>query len=91
MNHQWYYAKNNQQSGPVTTEELKGLLANGTLDESKDLVWREGMPNWVAADQVPDLSLTNPAASATAVGPEPAAAQPSFAAPSQTASRRAAC
>jgi hypothetical protein len=48
MASEWYYAKNDEQKGPVTFEALKGLAADGTL-RPKDLVWKAGMPDWVPA------------------------------------------
>lgn len=45
---QWYYAKNNQQQGPVSEEQLKQLVASGELQPS-DLVWTEGMSQWAEA------------------------------------------
>ncbi len=42
---QIYLARNNQQAGPYTLEQLNQMLATGQvlLD---DLVWHEGMPEW---------------------------------------------
>lgn len=41
----WYYAINNERKGPVTSEQLAKLVAEGTVDgETK--VWRQGMPDW---------------------------------------------
>ena len=50
----WYYAKNNQQLGPVPEDELRRLLSTGALSPN-DLVWREGMANWLPASSVPEL------------------------------------
>lgn len=41
----WYYADGGQQRGPVTDDELSGLVAAGTITQDT-LVWREGMPGW---------------------------------------------
>ncbi|GAB6165021.1 hypothetical protein JCM19992_10210 [Thermostilla marina] len=41
----WYYAKNQQRFGPVSEEEIRRMVADGTLSGT-DLVWREGMPQW---------------------------------------------
>jgi hypothetical protein len=51
---QWYYSRGGQQAGPVTVEELRGLLTNGQVAPT-DLVWTEGMANWQPAGQVPAL------------------------------------
>lgn len=50
----WYYGQNNQQKGPVSEEELKGLLASGALSMSS-LVWTKGMPGWTAAKDLPNF------------------------------------
>ena len=51
----WFYAQNNQQSGPVTIEALINMLQQGHVQPT-DLVWREGMANWQSAGTVPELS-----------------------------------
>jgi uncharacterized RDD family membrane protein YckC len=56
----WFYAKNNQQNGPVTIEALVSMLQQGHVQPS-DLVWREGMGNWQPAGMVPELATVMPA------------------------------
>lgn len=49
----WYLFHNNRNLGPLTWEELcshPGILPD-------DLVWNKEMPDWIRADQVPDLPL----------------------------------
>lgn len=50
----WYYAVNGQQNGPVSDEALVALIRSGQL-RAGDLVWREGMPQWLPAASVPQL------------------------------------
>ena len=50
----WYYAKDNRQLGPVSSTELKQLAESEEL-VAGDLVWREGMVEWIAADKVKGL------------------------------------
>jgi hypothetical protein len=50
----WYYARNDQQFGPVGSSELKHLAQTGGL-ASDDLVWRDGMPAWVPASSIKGL------------------------------------
>jgi hypothetical protein len=50
----WYYAKGNRQLGPVSSTELKQLSESGRLVPD-DLVWREGMVEWIAAGKVKGL------------------------------------
>jgi hypothetical protein len=47
---EWYYTKNNQQMGPVSWDELKQLADSGVLKPS-DMVWKEGLVNWVKAEK----------------------------------------
>jgi hypothetical protein len=54
---QWFYTKNGQQVGPVDEAELRNLLSSGQV-ASSELVWKDGMANWVAASTVPELADT---------------------------------
>ena len=54
MANQWYYARNNQQAGPVTFEQLQHLAVTGGLIGT-DLVWTEGMSAWTPAATTPGL------------------------------------
>ena len=54
---QWYYSKNGTQLGPVPQDELVAKLAGGEV-ASTDLVWREGMADWLPAGQQRELSNT---------------------------------
>jgi len=51
---QWYYSKNGVQLGPVGMAELRAKLATGEVSPA-ELVWRDGMADWVPASQVPEL------------------------------------
>jgi hypothetical protein len=51
---QWYYSKGGEQKGPVEQQELQRLLSTGEVQPT-DLVWRDGLANWQAASQVPEL------------------------------------
>jgi len=42
----WYYAVGSQQQGPVTEDQLQGLIKDGVVT-GDTLVWREGMANWL--------------------------------------------
>jgi TM2 domain-containing membrane protein YozV len=54
MSANWYYSKNNEREGPVTPAKLKKLASEGWLTPD-DLVWKEGMPNWLPARKVRGL------------------------------------
>jgi len=51
---QWYYGLGDKQLGPETFTHLVELVRSGTLTD-EDLVWKEGMPDWVNVSEVPDL------------------------------------
>lgn len=48
----WYYAKDGEQHGPVTLKNLRVLASQGIVDAS-DLVWTDGMSEWLPAIQTP--------------------------------------
>src|SRR5688572_23540857 len=50
MTAQWYYSSNNEQRGPVSWAKLRELASIGMLKPS-DLVWTDGMDEWVKARQ----------------------------------------
>jgi uncharacterized RDD family membrane protein YckC len=64
---QWYYAQQGQQRGPVSLEELRGMICAGQITRV-NLVWREGMADWVQAGFVAELKDAPAAATA---GPAP--------------------
>ncbi len=71
---QWYYSKNGTQLGPVEQSELVAKLSSGEVAPS-DLVWREGMLDWLPSGQVAELrSLLAP----TGYPPPPAMGQGAF-------------
>jgi hypothetical protein len=79
---EWYYARDNQRLGPVSTEQLKQLASSGQLGQT-DLVWKDGMGNWAAANTVPGLAgFFTPFAPAPA--PAPAPRQAAVAAPARS-------
>jgi len=51
----FFIAVNGEQSGPHTLEALRGRVTDGTLTR-ETLAWREGMPGWTAAGEVPELA-----------------------------------
>lgn len=44
----WYYTRGGKQMDPVSMAELRQLAAQGYL-KPNDMVWREGMPQWILA------------------------------------------
>ena len=54
MSKEWYYAKGDQKHGPITSERFRALAKCGAL-EPTDLVWTEGMTDWMKATVVNGL------------------------------------
>ncbi len=53
---QWYYSKAGVQQGPVPESELKAKLASGEVTAA-DLVWKEGMNDWIPSSRVEALRV----------------------------------
>src|SRR5438034_612665 len=71
----WYYAHDGQQQGPVTAAQLKQAADAGQL-YPMDLVWKEGLANWVPASSIKGLFSAE--ALAAAPPPAPVSAAPTF-------------
>ncbi len=50
----YYYAVNGAQQGPVTLDQLRALFAGRTINR-ESLVWKQGMANWAALQDVEEL------------------------------------
>lgn len=66
---EWFYAKDGQQNGPLSFEELIQIASKGGLNPTKDLVWNKSMKDWVVAGQVP--GLFNPVSSSPSPSIDP--------------------
>ncbi|MDE2419561.1 MAG: RDD family protein [Gammaproteobacteria bacterium] len=68
MNMQIYLARNNEQAGPYTLEQVNAMLAN-TQIVLTDLAWHEGMETWLPLGQLTGGKMvynpSNSAASST--------------------------
>jgi len=51
----WHYARDGASLGPVPLQDQRSLAARGEVNGST-LVWKEGMPGWVACRDVPELA-----------------------------------
>jgi len=51
---QWYYARDGEETGPVTMETIQLLASTGQLTVD-DYLWTDGMPEWAAAGDVPGV------------------------------------
>lgn len=67
---QWYYSHGDEKEGPILPADLKQLATGGVLFPD-DLVWREGMEQWVAARNVKglfDQTVSKPSETAAHAG-----------------------
>ena len=55
----WYYAVNGNRVGPLTPQQLKAA-ADAHQFGANDLVWREGMADWVPAGRIKNLLPPEP-------------------------------
>lgn len=60
----WYFTRDGQAQDPVTKEELAQLAGSGLLKPT-DLVWTEGMPQWVRAGSAGGLFAEDALAATT--------------------------
>lgn len=51
----WFYMEADAQQGPVSREELISLLRQRLRRDT--LVWRDGLPDWLGAEDVAELGL----------------------------------
>ena len=51
----YHIAIDDNQLGPYTIDQLSQMIKQGTLT-SETLIWKKGMPRWVKAELVPELS-----------------------------------
>ena len=66
----WRYVQHGQACGPVETAELQGLIQRGAVSP-ETLVWRDGLPNWVAASSLPEFAAITPPPANPLPGPFP--------------------
>lgn len=52
---EWYYARGDEEYGPVDLEFLKMLVYGGKLGP-EDLIWKDPMPEWLPARSLVDLA-----------------------------------
>ena len=50
----WYFARQGQQFGPVSSGQLKEMARTCQLLPT-DMIWKQGMDSWVSAGSLPDL------------------------------------
>jgi len=79
---EWHYTSGGAQLGPVSTGQLRELARAGRVTPG-DLVWKEGMAEWVAASKLKGLfdggvAAAVPQPAAAAVGPGEYDVQPAY-------------
>ena len=70
MADQWHFSINGNQSSPVSSSELKQLASCGKLSRT-DLIWKEGMANWIPAEKLKGLFPIQGTAAPTQMLPPP--------------------
>lgn len=53
---QWFYSKGGSQNGPISQEVLISKISSGEIYQS-DMVWREGMSDWLPVSKIPELAV----------------------------------
>lgn len=77
----WYVSRTGQRSGPFSDAELRALATAGSLAPT-DVVWREGLPSWVAAGTIRGLfAESNPRPTPRALPPPLPATTPASPSP----------
>jgi len=68
----WFYTKSGstEKQGPISEAELKQHIGSGEIT-IHDLVWSEGMSNWMSLAHIPELKSALPAQGTTAGVPVP--------------------
>lgn len=61
MADEWFYGRDGKNTGPVGFDQLVELATSGELQPA-DLVWREGMADWVPAHRIDGLNFSAPSA-----------------------------
>lgn len=54
MGDEWFYLRGGEPVGPVNASELRVLARKGLLDRG-DLIWKDGLVDWVAAGRLKGL------------------------------------
>ncbi len=54
----WYFADGDVERGPVTEAQLRALIGTDNL-KPDDLVWKEGMEDWMPAGEIPGLFVSD--------------------------------
>ena len=88
MSTEWFFSRKGERTGPISSAELKALAGSERLNPS-DLLWKEGMTEWVSARRLKGLFPKSLEIVATAPQPnvvtvEPTESQPDILEPLPT-------
>jgi hypothetical protein len=74
---EWFYAVGSTQHGPVPAETILQMIASGQLTP-ENLVWRDGMPQWMRAGDMPIFAppIARPIGPTSIPPPPPPLGQP---------------
>ncbi|MFD2255632.1 GYF domain-containing protein [Luteolibacter algae] len=64
---EWYVTHEGQQFGPVSLDDLKYEAERGKLNPRLDMVWKDGMEDWIPSGEIEGLFQKNKDASGEAV------------------------
>ena len=73
MSSAWYYEAGGRQLGPLDDDMMKELIRGRDI-RATNLIWREGMANWLPCSEVPELAGLLPPTRVAPPAPELAAA-----------------
>lgn len=73
----WFYGKDNTQHGPVSDLEVRSLITAGTIDAST-IIWREGMPDWLPLNDVPEFQPAAGTSATASTSPQTYSGQPPY-------------
>lgn len=62
---QWYFERDGQRQGPLTSQQLRAMVEQGLIGPST-LLWREGLDDWVPASKIGGLFADTKAQSVAA-------------------------
>jgi uncharacterized RDD family membrane protein YckC len=67
---EWFVGKGGQKSGPFSSEQLKRMAQSGQISP-EDLIWRQGLKDWIPARELKGLFSPRAGASGGPVPPGP--------------------
>lgn len=59
---EWYVTHEGQKFGPVSIDDLRFEAERGELNPCVDMVWKEGMEDWISSSQIEGLFEKKPTA-----------------------------